>query len=131
MDPTEPIDQLPGERASVRRAPSNWLGNTIAILLVLAIGGLLAAGTMRSLLPPLRGVIGASPSPSATVAPSPSITLRPLPTFTATPSPTPTPTPSPAPTRTATPPPKATATPRPITPTPTPVRTTPRPSPTK
>lgn len=133
LDRTEPIDQPPEVEAAARRSGSHWLGNAIAILLVLAIGGLMAAGAVRSFVPPLRGAAGATPSPSATAAPSPSFTLRPLPTFTATPTPSPTPTASPTPTRAATATPRATptATPRPATPTPTPIRTTPPPSPTK
>ncbi len=131
-DRTEPIDQVP-EPEAARRSGPHWLGNVIAVLLVLAIGGLMAAGALRSFVPPLRGAADATPSPSVTAAPSPSFTLRPLPTFTATPTPSPTPTASPTLTRapTPTPPAKATPTPRPATPTPTPIRTTPPPSPTK
>jgi hypothetical protein len=129
-DLTEPMDELPERRpAPPRRQPSNWLGNTIAILLVLAIGALMAGGAVRAFLPtPLRGATGATPSPSPTVPASPTFTPRPLPTFTVTPSPTPAPTPSPTPTRTV--PPKPTPTPIRTTPPPT-VRTTPPPTPTR
>lgn len=130
-DPTEPIDELT-PAAPGRRASSNVVGNAIAILLVLAIGALMAAGTLRSFVPPIRGATGASPSPTATGAVDPSFTLRPLPSFTPTPTATRSPSPAPSPTRTATPTARATptrtATPRP--PTPTPVRT-PGPSPTR
>src|SRR5574341_1667340 len=113
LDRAEPIDQGP-EPEAARRSGSHWLGNAIAVALVLAIGGLMTAGALRSVVPSLRGAAGATPSPSATAAPSPSFTLRPLPTFTATPTPSSTPTASPTPTR---------------APTPTPIRTTPPPSP--
>ncbi|MBI2325652.1 MAG: hypothetical protein HYU87_11925 [Chloroflexi bacterium] len=131
LDRTEPIDQVPEPEAATRRSGSHWLGNAIAILLVLAVGGLMAAGAVRSFVPTLRGAAGATPSPSATAAPSPSFTLRPLPTFTATPTPSPTPTALPTPTRAPTPTPRATPTQTPRPATSTPIRTTPRPSPTK
>jgi len=127
-DPTEPIDGPPPSEP-VRRGSSHLVGDLIAILLVLAVGGMVAFGAVRSLVPPIGGAVGASPSPSPTVAPSASITLRPLPSFTATP----TPTVSPTPTRTATPTPRATPTP-PRTPTPLPTLSPPRtptPAPTR
>jgi len=104
-DRTQPMDEVADPAAQPRR-PTTWVGNTIAVLLVLAIGTLMAAGAVRAYVPTLRGAAGASPSPSAPAGASPTFTLRPLPTFTATPAPTPSPTPSPTPTRTATPTPR-------------------------